>query len=104
MQYNKLFQGIVYNTGNVQSHFNHFNICTVQQITDYNGEKILEEVHLIKDRIDRSYNEDVFYMLIGSPKTKIKPSVVIGEFDNLSDAIYLAEMLTGNKVQETYAI
>jgi hypothetical protein len=100
---NRFFYGFSVNDGNHNSHFIHYIIETVHDISDYNGDTIIERVsrmedyYLNTDRIDEPY-----YIVYGSLKPEFnESSKFIASFENLSQAICLVEHLTGNKIVES---
>jgi hypothetical protein len=99
---NRFFNGISYNNGNTRSHFQSFTITTVKEISDYDGGVIFESVKDTQDYFDRTnIIGEPFYMVFAVFKTDHAESgMKVALLDNLSEAIRLVEMLTGNTIEE----
>ena len=100
---NRLFYGFSKNDGNLKSHFRHYCIDTVHDLTDYDGGSIIETVSNIEDYY---FNDervgDPYYVVFGSLKIDFKESSkFIAYFEHLHQAINLVEHLTGNPIVET---
>lgn len=100
---NRFFHGFCPNNGNVKSHFRHYIIETVHDIPDYEGGTIpetvnrMEDYYVYDDRVGEPY-----YMVYGSFKPDfVQCAKLIATFDDLKEAIELAEHLSGNVVSET---
>lgn len=99
---NRLYRGIVENTGNPKSHFQYFAIETVKEIRGLDGEIIFESIDSTEDYFNRdSIVGEPFYSVFGSFKIDhVQSGMSIATLDNLSDAIRLVEMLSGNTIKE----
>lgn len=99
---NRLYRGIVDNTGNPRSHFQYFAIETVKEMRDDEGGIIFDMVKDADDYFDRtSMIGEPFYSIFGSFKPDhVQSGMSIATLDNLSDAIRLVEMLSGNTIKE----
>lgn len=99
---NRVFRGIVDNTGNPRSHFQYFAIETVKEMRDSEGGIIFDMVKDAEDYFDRtSMIGEPFYSVYGSFKPDhVQSGMSIATLDNLSDAIRLVEMLSGNTIKE----
>lgn len=100
---NRFFHGFSINDGNNKSHFKYFCIETVNDISDYAGDTIIEKVSRMEDYY---FNDDrvgePYYIVYGSFKPEFnQSSKLIGSFESLDQAIVLVEHLTGNSVIET---
>jgi hypothetical protein len=100
---NRLYRGWCSNEGNKRSHILHYRICTVRDITDYNGGTIPEEVNSLEEyfNIDDFGIDEPYYIVYGSFKFDfVRSSIKIFETSDLKIAVDIVEQLTGNKVQE----
>lgn len=100
---NRLFRGWCSNEGNKRSHFLHYHIYTLRDITDYNGGSIPEEVASLEEyfNIDDMSKGDPYYAIYGTFKLDIpRGPVKIFETAELRVAVFIIEQLSGNKVQE----
>jgi hypothetical protein len=99
---NRFFRGMGLNTGNPRSHFQYFAIDTVKEIKDYEGGVIFDAVKDAEDYFSRDETVgEPFYVVFGSFKADhVQSGMHIATFDNLSDAVRLVEMLTGNPIEE----
>lgn len=102
-KHNRFFHGFCSNEGNNRSSFRYYIIETIRNISDYEGGSILETVNKLEDfYFDDDRIGEPFYAVFGSFKTGFpKSSMLVGTFENLSQAIDLVESLTGNYVKET---
>lgn len=100
---NKLFTGWCSNEGNKTSNILHYHIYTIRDISDYAGGTLPEEVSCLEEyfNTDGLGVGEPYYTVYGSFKFDIpKSPVKIFETDDLKSAIYIVEILTGNKVVE----
>lgn len=100
---NRLFTGWCSNEGNKNSSILHYNIYTVRDINDYNGGTLIEEIYTLEEyfNTDELGVGEPYYAIYGSFKFDIpKSPVKIFETDDLKSAIYIVEILSGNKVIE----
>ena len=102
-KHNRFFHGFCKNTGNNSSNFSFYIIETVRNISDYNGGIIVETVNKIEDfYFDDNRIGEPFYAVFGTFKDNLnRSSMLIGTFENLSQAIDIIENITGNHVRET---
>jgi hypothetical protein len=100
---NRLFKGWCSNEGNIRSNFLHYIISTVRIVYDSDGFIFKEEIKTLEEyfNIDNRSVDDPFYTIYGSFKFDfVRSALVIGEYENLTQAIDMAECLSGHKVQE----
>lgn len=100
---NKLFTGWCSNEGNKNSHILHYRIYTIRDISDYNGGTLPEEISTLEEyfNIDGLGIGEPYYAVYGSFKFDIpKSPIKIFETEDLKSAIYIVEILSGNKVTE----
>lgn len=100
---NKLFTGWCSNDGNKNSHILHYRIYTIRDISDHAGGTLPEEVSTLEEyfNIDGLGIGEPYYAVYGSFKFDIpKSPIKIFETEDLKSAIYIVEILSGNKVTE----
>lgn len=100
---NKFFRGWCSNEGNSRSNILHYHISTIRDLPDYEGSTIPEEVKSIEEyfNLDEESIDEPYYAVYATfkfdhPKGRLK----IFTTEQLREAIFLVESLTGNKVLE----
>lgn len=100
---NRLFTGWCSNEGNSRSNILHYRICTLRDISDYNGGFIPEEINTLEEyfNMDGLSKGEPYYAIYGTFKFDIpRGPIKIFETEDLKSAIHVVEILSGNKVTE----
>jgi hypothetical protein len=100
---NRFFRGWCSNEGNPRSHILHYLICTIRDLSDYEGGTIPEEVKNLEEyfNLDEEAIGDPYYAVYATFRLNIpKGPIKIFEGDDLRTAIFIVEKLSGNKVIE----
>lgn len=100
---NKFFHGLSLNDGNSRSFFKYYTIESVHEISDYNGDTVVDTIQRMEDYYfyDNRIGEP-YYIIYGVTKNNPDSSTkFIAAFQDLKRAINIVENLTGNIVQET---
>jgi hypothetical protein len=100
---NKFFRGWCSNEGNPRSNILHYHIWTIRDLPDYEGSTIPEEVKSIEQyfNLDEESVGEPYYAVYATFKFDFaRGPIRVFTSDQLRDAIFLVESLTGNKVIE----
>lgn len=102
---NRFFRGWCSNEGNGRSYILHYHIYTVRDIGDHSGGTFCEEINSLEeyfniDGLSISDN-DPYYIVVATFKFNVpRGPLRILETNNLKDAVYIVEHISGNKVIE----
>ncbi len=100
---NRFYRGWCSNEGNPRSHILQYLISTVRDISDYAGGTIPEEVNSLEEyfNLDEESVDEPYYAVYATFKFDFaRGPVKVFVTDDLREAIFLVESLTGNKVIE----
>jgi hypothetical protein len=100
---NRFYRGWCSNEGNSRSHILHYHISTIRNLPDYEGGLIPEEVKSLEEyfNLDEEAEGEPYYAIYATFKFDIpRGSIQIFETNDLREAIFLVENITGNKVIE----
>jgi hypothetical protein len=100
---NRFYKGWCSNEGNSRSHILHYHICTIRDLPDYEGSTIPEEVISIEEyfNLDEEGIDEPYYAVYATFKFDFKRGPIkIFTTNELREAVFLVESLTGNRVLE----
>jgi len=100
---NRFYRGWCSNEGNSRSNILHYHICTIRDLPDYEGSIIPEEVKSIEEyfNLDEQSLGEPYYAVYATFKFDFpRGPIKIFTTEELREAIFLVESLTGNKVVE----
>lgn len=100
---NRIFSGVCFNTGNVKSNVQKFEILSVRDIYSWDGEIVPETIETAEEyyNLDNLSAGDPYYAVYATFKEGHR-SIKIFESEELRSVIFVVEQLTGNKVIQDY--
>jgi hypothetical protein len=100
---NRFYRGWCSNEGNSRSHVLHYHISTIRDLSDYEGGIVPEEVKSLEEyfNLDEESVDEPYYAVYATFKFDFaRGPIKVFTTEELREAIFLVESLTGNKIVE----